>query len=218
MPLDADTRQAAQILWNYLKLNQPLKHCDCAIAMGSHDVRVAEHAARLVLQGWAPWLVCSGGFGRLTREVWRLPEAQRFAQVAEKVGLPREKILLEDQAANTGENILFSKRLIASAGISTQAVLLVHKPYMERRALATALKVWPEVAYCVSSPPLSFSEYPNEEISREMLLQIMVGDFQRILLYPQKGFQIQQNVSSAAMQAFQVLKNKGYTAHILPEN
>jgi len=218
MSLDADTRRAAQILWDYLKLNQPLKRCDCAIAMGSHDVRVAEHAAHLVLQGWAPRLVCSGGFGRLTREVWHLPEAHRFAEAAEKAGLSRDKILLEDQSTNTSENILFSRQLIASCGISAQAILLVHKPYMERRALATALKVWPEVAYCVSSPPLSFADYPNEEISIEVLLQIMVGDFQRILLYPEKGFQIEQDAPPAVMRAFHTLKSKGYIEHILPEN
>ena len=41
----------AGILWDYLRLGEPLRKADCLIAMGSHDLRVAEYAARLFLDG-----------------------------------------------------------------------------------------------------------------------------------------------------------------------
>ena len=63
MQIDPEIKNAARSLWDYLKLNQVLAPCDCIIAMGSHDLRTAEYAARLQLEGWAPWLVCSGGLG-----------------------------------------------------------------------------------------------------------------------------------------------------------
>jgi len=102
---------SAKILWKYLQMNQPLKKSDIVIAMGSHDLRVAAYAAQLVLEGWAPLLICSGGFGRLTSGIWQESEASRFMAAAVEKGLSPKKILLEERSTNTGENLLFSKAL-----------------------------------------------------------------------------------------------------------
>ena len=40
----------------------------------------------------------------------------------------------------------------------------------------------------VSSPPIPFEAYPTKDIPLEQVIHIMVGDFQRILIYPEKGF------------------------------
>ena len=47
-------------------METPLHRCDAILALGSHDVRVAERAAELYLQGYAAWLIFSGGYGALT--------------------------------------------------------------------------------------------------------------------------------------------------------
>lgn len=209
--------KAAQILWDYLKLDQPLTRCDCIIAMGSHDLRVAEYAAKLVLEGWAPLLICSGGFGRLTKNLWMKSEAEQFAEIALEADVPAEQILIEDQSTNTGENICISRDLLDKNNITIQKVLLVHKPYMERRALATALNFWARMEFCVSSPPISFQDYPNELISQEEFIQIMVGDFQRIQRYPQMGFQVVQDIPAETMTAFNNLVEAGFTKYIIQD-
>ena len=56
--------------------------------MGSHDLRVAERGAQLFLEHWAPLLIFSGGLGNLTRGVWEQPEADRFAEIAVRMGVP----------------------------------------------------------------------------------------------------------------------------------
>ncbi len=110
-PLDQKTiDELAQKIWDYHHMNQKLEKADVILALGSYDLRVAEHAAKLFLDGWAPLLVFSGGFGRLTPQEWRMPEAEKFAEVAMRMGVPHDKILIENKAANTGENILFSKK------------------------------------------------------------------------------------------------------------
>lgn len=215
MKVNDDSLKAAQNLWNYLKLDQSLIHCDCMIAMGSHDLRVAEHAAKLTMDGWAPILVCSGGFGRLTENLWKKSEARQFANAAFAAGVPAERILIEDQSSNTGENIHFSKKLLKTKGITAQKVLLVHKPYMERRSLATALKVWTEAEYCIASPPITFENYATDAIPLDQLIHIMVGDFQRILVYPEKGFQVPQEIPEDIMSSFQKLLDTGFTEHVL---
>jgi uncharacterized SAM-binding protein YcdF (DUF218 family) len=206
---------SAKILWKYLQMNQPLRKSDIVIAMGSHDLRVASYAAQLVLEGWAPLLICSGGFGRLTSGAWQESEAARFTAAAVEKGLSRKKILQEDRSSNTGENLLFSKSLCEKHGIPTRTVLLIHKPYMERRVWAAARKIWPEPQAAVSSPPIPFEAYPTEDIPLNQVLHIMVGDFQRILVYPEKGFAVPQPVPDEVMDAFDLLVLNGYTQHLI---
>jgi len=212
--LPAHIFSAANTLWNYLQINQPLRKSDVAVAMGSHDLRVASHAARLVLDGWAPILICSGGYERLTRDQWQRSEAAQFFDAAVGEGLSQDKILKEDSSTNTGENLLFSKALCKKRSIPTGSVLLVHKPYMEHRVWAAAQKIWPEPQITISSSPISFNAYPTQDIPQSEVIHIMVGDFQRILEYPQKGFAVTQPVPGEVMEAFDLLVQNGFTQHL----
>lgn len=162
-------------------------------------------------------MVCSGGLGNFTREIWDEAEAVKFARVAEEMGVPRDKILIEDQSTNTGDNVLFTRELLDKRSIHPDSMLLVHKPYMERRVLATFQTLWPEMLARVSSPAIDMLNYPNRDISMENMLNIMVGDFQRILIYPKKGFQIVQQVPDHVMEAYRQLVTEGYTKHLLNE-
>ena len=140
------TEELIQIVWDYQLMHQELRTADAIVVLGSHDIQVGEYAAQLYLAGWAPLLVFSGGTGRLT-EGWQKPEAEIFAEAAIRLGVPKEKILLEDKSTNTGENIQFTKALLDAENIVVQKIILVQKPYMERRAYATCKKQWPEVEW-----------------------------------------------------------------------
>jgi uncharacterized SAM-binding protein YcdF (DUF218 family) len=125
-----------------------------------------------------------GWSGKAERTLWQEPEAQKFAKIALEAGVAKDRILIEDRSTNTGENIRFSRELLNHKGLQISSALLVHKPYMERRSLATALKLWPGIRYCVSSPNISIEDYPDHEVSFDQMIAIIVGDFQRILKYP----------------------------------
>lgn len=213
--LNKEILEQAQILWDYLKLDQTPRKADCIIAMGSHDLRVAEYAARLVLEGWAPLLVCSGGLGRLTENVWSEPEARKFARVAEKSGILYEQILVEDKSSNTSENLLLSRALLNEHKIETGSAILVHKPYMERRVMATVGVVWPELEFIVSSPQIEFLDYPTQEIPMDDVIQIMVGDFHRIIVYAELGFQTPQEIPGNVMSAFIFLVEQKYEKYLV---
>ena len=49
------------------------------------------------------------------------------------LGVPQSAIIIEPEAANTGQNITFSRRVLADAGITPNLVMLISKPYMQRR-------------------------------------------------------------------------------------
>jgi hypothetical protein len=58
-------------------------------------------------------------------------------------------------------------------------------------------------------------EYPNEDICMEEMINIMVGDFQRILIYPQKGFQNEQLQTEEANISFRSLVKQGFSKHLI---
>jgi len=208
----------ARKIWDYHHLNHPVERADVILVMGSHDLRVAGRGAQLFLEGWAPLLVFSGGLGNLTRGVWDQPEADRFAEVAERMGVPRSAILIENRSTNTGENVQFTRDLLAKHQLDPQRFILVHKPYMERRAYATFRKIWPEKQALVTSPRISWEDYPHEEITRGDVISIMVGDLQRIRLYSANGFQIPQEIPPAVWAAARELIEMGYTWNLIRED
>lgn len=202
-------------LWDYHLLNNRLEKTDCILALGSHDLRVPECAAELYLQGYAPLLIMSGGLGNFTQGLWTEKEADKFAAVAIKKGVPPEAILIENNSTNTGENIVLTQKLLEEKGLDPKSFIVVQKPYMERRSYATFTKHWPGKKLLVTSPKISFEEYPNEEIPMERVINIMAGDLQRIKLYPEKGFQVYQEIPAEVWDAFEKLVALGFDKHLM---
>lgn len=192
-----------------------LQPSDVILVLGSNDTRVAEHGADLFLRGLAPRILFSGNVGRLTDGQFQKSEAETFADVARSMGVPEDAILLEPRSTNTGENIAFSREILAGQGIDPARLIVVQKPYMERRAFATFMNFWPGKDIRISSPPLSFDEYPNEMLPKDLIITIMVGDLQRIRLYPEKGFQIPQDIPADVWAAYEELISRGYTGHLI---
>lgn len=202
--------ELAKKLWDYHQLHHTMERSDCILVLGSMDTRTAERGADVYLQGYAPFIIFSGGLGRTTKDVWSETEADLFATIALDKGVPREAIFIENKSANTGENILFTQQLLQEKNLNVNSFIVVQKPYMERRSYATFKKHWPDKKLLVTSPLLTFEEYPNELISMEKLINMMVGDLQRIKLYPEKGFQVYQEIPVEVWGAYEELVEMGF--------
>jgi uncharacterized SAM-binding protein YcdF (DUF218 family) len=209
----------AEKIWNYHQLNHELSKADAILVLCSHDKVVAVRGAQLFLEGWAPLLIFSGGLGAITKSIWSEPEADQFARVAAEMGVPAAKILVENQSSNTGENILFTKQLLAERQMDPRKFIVVQKPYMERRSYATFRQLWPEKELVVTSPRVSFADYltsyTNQELSKSQVISIMVGDLQRIKLYPEKGYQIPQEIPADVWEAYEELVDAGYDEYLI---
>ena len=217
--LNDRVRTLAERIWQYHQLHHELSAADAILVLCSYDKAVAGRGAELFLEGWAPLLIFSGGLGSITRRLWKEPEADQFAAIAIGMGVPPEKILIENRSTNTGENVLFTRRLLAAKQIDPAKFILVQKPYMERRSYATFRRVWPEKQVRVTSPRLSLDEYlrecSNDELSPDDVIAIMVGDLQRIRLYPAKGFQIPQEIPDDVWGAYEELVGAGYDKYLI---
>ncbi|MEV5830383.1 YdcF family protein [Spirillospora sp. NPDC052242] len=210
-PVDARARELARILWDHLVLADPLSKADVILALGCHDTRVAVHAARLWHEGRAPLLVVSGGRGKITSG-WAETEARVFARVAREHGVPEEALVLEETASNTGENITATRRLLDERGVDVRSGILVAKPYMTRRSLATARRQWAGPAWAVTAPEIGFDAYGDDE---RRFIELMVGDLQRMVVYAERGFQVPMPVPEAAWAAYEELVRLGYDRHVI---
>jgi uncharacterized SAM-binding protein YcdF (DUF218 family) len=217
--MDTDIYALAEKIWDYHRMHHQLAKADAILVLCSHDERVAERGAQLFLEGWAPLLIFSGGQGAITKHLWTEPEAERFARIAVDLSVPRERILVEGRSTNTGENIEFTKKLLEDRGLDPEKFIVVQKPYMERRSYATFRKLWPEKELLVTSPQVSFqdylAQYAHGSLSPEDVISIMVGDLQKIKLYPARGFQIEQEIPSEVWTAYEKLANAGFDRYLI---
>ncbi len=219
MKISLQNRQDALILWNYHNISKKLPDVNNSIiiGLGSYDLRVAEHCANLFNLGSGNKIIFSGKNGNWTVDLWGngCIEAELFAEHVKEM-VSNEKLILEREACNLGENILFSKKIIDKLNLEFKNIILVTKPNTTRRAYATALALWSEIEnnLHISSPDYNLDNI-SPVISEESIISELVGDLERIIIYPEKGFQINQETPKPIIDAYIRLRNDGYTEHCL---
>ena len=203
-----------QVIWDYLCLNEKPRKADVIVGFGNFNEDIPRRAAELYLQGYAPRILFTGGLGRNTVGLLPESEADRFARVAIGCGVPDEAIIREDKSTNTAENIIFTRKLLEELNIPHDHILGVHQPFMERRITAAMGVYWPEQSFSVTSPQVTIPEYLEaaraQGITENASISVIVGDFQRMKLYADKGWQTYQEIPQYAWDAFYRLVELGY--------
>ncbi|XP_060078044.1 uncharacterized protein SCO4629-like [Ylistrum balloti] len=221
-PVTNEDLIAAHTIWDYMKLNHTLNKSDIILVLGNHDKRTADYASDLYLNGNADWLMFSGKVGVLTQGKWRKTEAEIFRDIALSKGVPKDRILLELQATNTGENVTFSYDVLEANNLldSLRSMILVQMPHMERRVYATFMKQWPgdptKINLTVASPPIPLCKYPNPDVgSLKFVITVMMGCLYRIKVYPDAGYQIYQYIPGDVWDSYlRLLRSGKYSGHI----
>lgn len=219
MTLPSAVLSDTRLLWDYHRLCEPFSAVDVIVGLGSYDPGVAEYCADLLNSEHAPWLVFTGGVVQrsdLLRTRWTEPEAEVFRKIAVERGAPSARILLETKSTNTGENLRFSRALLEQHNIAFDRILIVTKPNMERRARATAAIALLDKSFSVTSPPCGFEEYVLERFDTDMLVNLMVGDLQRMAVYGRSGLQAPETIPPEVRAAFNRLVQAGYSRHLVP--
>lgn len=217
--LDRETLVCVETIWDYMKLDMPVEQADCIIGFGCINEDVAVRCAQLYREGYAPKVLFTGGLGRNTLGRWKGTEAERFAAIAMERGVTKEAILLENKSTNSAENILFTRQVLAEAGLEDGRLLCVHKPFMERRLYAAMGVYWPQANARYTSPQLTPEEYLRstaaQGLTEKQSIEVLVGDFQRMDIYARKGYQIPQEIPEPVWQAFHRLVELGYTGELV---
>lgn len=118
---------------------------DLIIAVGGSMPQIAEKAAQLYCDGYAPYVIAGGGFsvklGRFKgvsdkKDIYNKDyrtEADFYADVLRRNGVPESAILREDKSGYTRQNAEFAKALAEERGIELNRIIVVCKAFHARR-------------------------------------------------------------------------------------
>ena len=126
-------------------ISTPLKPADLLFVFGTRvdvEQRIDE-AVRLWREGYFRWSIVSGGITPGSER----SECEIIADAMIARGIPRELILREERAMNTGENVIFSLPVIdAALGLANiRSVICLGNSWTARRYPMTLHRHWPEV-------------------------------------------------------------------------
>jgi len=168
-------------------INTPLKPADLLFVFGTRvdvEERVDE-ACRLWREGYFRWSIVSGGITPGSER----SECAIIADAMISRGIPRELILREDRAMNTGENVIFSLPVIdAALGLANiRSVICLGNSWTARRYPMTLHRHWPEVEKMLVTVD-SFATprarwHTDPEFTRRIL-----SEWDKIEPYREKGF------------------------------
>ncbi|PWR13293.1 hypothetical protein DKT69_21320 [Micromonospora sicca] len=210
-----EIRADVETLWRYHDMHHELRLCDVGIGLGSHDLGVAVIATRLFHEGLFPWIVFTGANAPTTVERFPRGEAVHYREYAIEQGVPAESILVEPRATNTAENLEYSRALLAERQITVRSVMVMSRPYQQRRTYATCKLMWPEVDVVCASNPLELDDYVRSIGDPQRVVDMLVGDTQRIEVYAERGFAIPQEIPDEVRAAFERLVAAGYTSRLI---
>lgn len=183
----------------------------------SYDLRIANNACELLKTGTTSKIIFSGKFNKHTARIYSTTEARAFSDVARQMGVAKENILLEEHATNTQENLEYSIELMEENNWRRDRIILVQKPNMLRRVLATAKKYYPRSHFITSTHSISLEQSPHEHLPLEHILHEVVGDLQRIIIYGKRGMIAPQEIDTATLEAYESLVSAGYTGNLVTE-
>jgi len=210
--LSREELTAAQTLFDYLTVRDKPQPADVIIGCGTYSLGAAVKAAELWHTGLAPYIIFTG----YKNDRHAKTEAEMLRDEAIRLGVPEKAIFIENKASNTGLNVTLSYELAKEKGLlKRNQVIFIHKPYMSRRTLATFKVQWPDSSTtCFIVPSDVTLEEFFEADGTAQTIRSMLADFYCIKAYPEKGWQIPQEITPAAEAASQFLISKGYDLKI----
>ena len=147
---DMHVAEVRAAVTRFLHLADEPQPVDLSFVLGSASPLSIDPAIELFKAGLTKRIWISGKGPRPRR--WRPfrkdraeAESRIYQRMAIERGIPAEAIWVEDRSSNTLENFVFSAEMIDAAfgWTNIRTVSLTANPFHMRRALMTALKVWP---------------------------------------------------------------------------
>lgn len=213
--IPVELRDDVEMLWSYHRMDDPLRPVDVAIGLGSHDPSVATYTAELYRAGLFPLIVFTGANAPTTVERFPRGEAVHYREIALNAGVPDSAIVVEPNATNTSENFEFSRDVLQRHAVTVTSALITCRPYQQRRAYATATKVWPGVAFSCSAVQQSLTDYVASIGDPERVINMLVGDTQRLTVYANAGYAAPVTLPERVHEAYRRLVDAGYTSRLV---
>ncbi len=206
-------------IWDYMNINMPIEKCDLIIGCGCMNMQIPIKCSELLKEGYGKKILFTGGKGKISKDFLAISEADKFKEIAKKNKIADRDILIENKSTNTVDNFKFAKEIIKENNLKVEKILIVHNAYCKRRTLNCAKTVFPDKQLFITSPDTTFSSFikvlNNNPQKIYNTISSIVGDIQRLIVYPQFGFQTKEDVPKNIIESYNYLKKKGYNKFIL---
>ena len=202
MNITPEIRGYLRRVLGFLTVSKAAEPCpaDAILVFGHTDPRVAQQAVELYKKGKAKLVIVSGKSRR------PIPgfntEAEYYADILKKGGVPTSAIITETEATNTLENCLFGMRAVEKADVEVQSVILCAMPPLLRRSLATFQKHFPRISTQTTGFALGVDEFSDKKY-----IQRLLGEFERFIEYAEKGDMERVEVPFEVQEAEQILRD-----------
>lgn len=215
-------KEQAMELLKYLHLGKEIKKSDGIIGLGSIDYKVAEKCADLYQKGYGNYIIFTGNCGKGTEGIIKQTEAENFRDIAIQKGVPKEVIYLEKNATNTYENYLYSESIIRENDLIANSLIVVGKPYQEKRSYAIAKQFFQKRNVYITSPefsPISFEEYykDNQNTNLFEIVNEIVAEINILEKAPQFNLQVNQEIPKQIKTIYQDMVKEGFDKYLITE-
>lgn len=175
---------------NYIFVRDVPKAADVLFLPGGMHPQQPEYAARLYREGYAKWLIPSGGLG-VKWETWPgvadkaeiytgeyRSECEFFVDVLSQNGVSKDAIIPEYTARHTRDNAFLSRKVVDEKGIKIKTAIIVCKEFHARRCLMLYQMAFPEVIFKVC--PVNCSNITKENwYKSERGINRVLGELER---------------------------------------
>ena len=100
-------------------------------------------------------------------------------------------------------------------GIPCRSLVSIQNATMTRRALATFTQQFPDLAVVSLSPDRPYDDYLASPATSRSFLDDLVGNLQRMLIYPSLGLQAAQPVPETVLDAYRLLLSRGFDRQLI---
>lgn len=211
--------QPLKEIWNYMQLEMKIEKSDLIIGCGCLNLEIPIKCVQLLKDNYADNIIFSGGLGKLTSKTFQKTEAEIYKEIAIENGVDKNKIFIENKSTNTGDNFRLSLKIIEQNKIKSDKIIIVHNNLSQRRTLSTAKAIIKDKQLSITSPRKTFDQFIQKlnngtKEQTNNTISVIVGDIQRMIIFPQLGWQIRNEVPDKIIEDYYKIKNMGYTKYI----
>lgn len=174
---------------DYIFVKDEPQKADVIFVPGNGYPQMAEYAAKLWKQGYAPWVIPSGRYSIVTGKfIGVLAHQDKYTEEYEtewdflkdvlvKNGVDESAVLKENQATYTYQNAIFSRKILDEKGIKVKTALVCCKEQHARRCKMYYELLFPEAEILVCPVDVGVNR-ENWMLSEEGIEEVL-GEVER---------------------------------------
>ncbi|MTV48360.1 YdcF family protein [Heliobacillus mobilis] len=162
---------------DFLVVAEEPKIADAIIVLSGDDGGRTERAVELYRQGYAPYLILSGG--RIYQETTM---AELMMQHALKLGVPKEAIVLENKSSSTYQNAVHSKEIMEK--YKFKSAIVVSSNYHMRRTRVVFEQVFQGTGNVFAYVPSADQDYnPARWWEKNRSIMVTITEYIKLIGY-----------------------------------